>query len=147
MRFGTLTRRVGVAPKKTDLTQASEDLMVADTMGGQVHLHWDETAQATPHGQIVFFAEFLAMAGVFDRWVQGCPLAKSSPNASRPREVLGMLMLGILAGSKRYAHIAGVRGDAAAAEAPRLSRHWNAWPSASTRSPYSGVWTRCSMGW
>jgi len=29
--------------------------------------------------------------------------------------VLGTLMLGILAGAKRYAHIAGVRGDAVAA--------------------------------
>jgi len=107
----------GKEPKKTALAQASEDAMVVDTMGGRVHVRWDETAQATPHGQIVFFAEFLATAGVFDRWVQGCPLHYSSPNASRPRDVLGTLMLGILAGSKRYAHIAGVRGDAVAAKA------------------------------
>lgn len=86
-------------------------------MGGRVHVRWDETAQATPHGRIVFFAEFLATAGVFDRWVQDCPLHYSSPNASRARDVLGTLMLGILAGSKRYAHIAGVRGDAVAAKA------------------------------
>lgn len=46
--------------KKTVLAQASEDAMVVDTMGGRVHVRWDETAQATPHGQIVFFAEFLA---------------------------------------------------------------------------------------
>jgi hypothetical protein len=104
-------------PKKTFLAQASEDAMAVDTMGGRVHVRWDETAQATPHGQIVFFAEFLATAGVFDRWVQDCPLHYSSPNASRPRDVLGTLMLGILAGSKRYAHIAGVRGDAVAAKA------------------------------
>ena len=104
-------------PKKTVLARAGEDAMVVDTMGGRVHVRWDETAQATPHGQIVFFAEFLATAGVFDRWVRGCPLHYSSPNASRPRDVLGTLMLGILAGSKRYAHIAGVRGDAVAAKA------------------------------
>lgn len=103
--------------KKTALAQASEDVMVADTMGGRMDVRWDETAQATPHGQIVFFAEFLATAGVFDRWVQGCPLHYSSPNASRARDVLGTLMLGILAGSKRYAHIAGIRGDAVAAKA------------------------------
>jgi hypothetical protein len=81
-------------PKKTALAQASEDVMVADTMGGRMYVRWDETAHATPHGQIVFFAEFLATAGVFDRWVQGCPLHYSSPNASRPRDVLGTLMLG-----------------------------------------------------
>jgi len=108
-------------PKKTALAQASEDVMVADTMGGRMHVRWDETAQATPHGQIVFFAEFLATAGVFDRWVQACPLRYSSPNASRARDVLGTLMLGILAGSKRYAHIAGIRGDAVAAQALGLN--------------------------
>jgi hypothetical protein len=103
--------------QKTELAQASEELMVAQTMGGRMHVRWDETAQATPHGQIVFFAEFLATAGVFDRWVDACPLRYSSPNASRARDVLGTLMLGILAGSKRYAHIAGIRGDAVAAQA------------------------------
>lgn len=99
-------------PKKTSLAKASEDAMVVHTMGGRMHVRWDETAQATPHGQLVFFAEFLATAGVFDRWVDACPLHYSSPNASRARDVLGTLMLGILAGSKRYAHIAGIRGDA-----------------------------------
>lgn len=107
-------------PKKTVLAQAGEDAMVVDTMGGRVHVHWDETAQATPHGQIVFFAEFLATAGVFDRWVQACPLHHDSPNASRPHDVLGTLMLGILAGSKRHAHIARIRADSGAAMARLL---------------------------
>ena len=98
--------------KRTALAQASEDVMVAQTMGGRMHVRWDEAAQATPHGQLVFFAEFLATAGVFERWVEGCPLSYSSPNASSKRDVLGTLMQGILAGSRRYAHIAGVRGDA-----------------------------------
>ena len=60
--------------KKSVLALASEAAMAMDTMGGRVHVRWDETAHAT-------------------------------------------LMLGILAGSKRYAHIAGVRGDAVAAKA------------------------------
>ena len=120
MAFGKLTRWVlgeVIEHEKPVLAQASEDAMVVDTMGGRMHVHWDETAQATPHGQIAFFAEFLATAGVFDRWVDACPLRYSSPNASRPRDVLSTLMLGILAGSKRCAHIAGVRGDAVAAQA------------------------------
>jgi len=110
-----------IEQQKTVLAQASEDAMVVDTMGGRMHVRWDESAQATPHGQIAFFAEFLATAGVFDRWVDACPLSYSSPNASRARDVLGTLMLGILAGSKRYAHIAGVRGDAVAAQALGLN--------------------------
>ena len=103
-------------PQKSPVAQASET-MIAETMGGRMQVRWDEAAQATPHGQLVFFAEFLATAGVFDRWVQACPLSYSSPNASPTRDVLGTLMLGILAGSRRYAHIAGVRGDAVAAQA------------------------------
>jgi hypothetical protein len=104
-------------PVKTVLAKASEEAMVVQTMGGRMHVRWDETARATPHGQLVFFAEFLATAGVFERWVDECPLSYSSPNASSKRDVLGTLMLGILSGSKRYAHIAGVRGDAVAAQA------------------------------
>jgi len=65
--------------KKTVLAQASEDALAVDTMGGRLHLRSDDTAPATPHGQIVFFAECLATAGVFDRWVQDCPLHYSSP--------------------------------------------------------------------
>jgi hypothetical protein len=45
-----------------------------DTLGGRMHVRWDAQAAATPHGQLVFFAEFLAATGVFDRWVKECPL-------------------------------------------------------------------------
>lgn len=106
---------------KTVLAAASEQALVVQTMGGRMHVRWDESVRATPHGQLVFFAEFLATAGVFERWVQECPLSYSSPNASSKRDVLGTLMLGILTGSKRYAHIAGVRGDAVAAQALGMS--------------------------
>jgi len=54
--------------------------------------------------------------------VQECPLRYTSPNAPMTRDVLGTLMLGILAGSRRYAHIAGVRGDAVAAQALGMSK-------------------------
>ena len=77
--------RADIEQKKTVLAQASEDAMVVDTMGGRMHVRWDESSQATPHGQIAFFAEFLATAGVFDHWVDACPLRYSSPNASSPR--------------------------------------------------------------
>ena len=41
-----------IEQQKTVLARASEDAMVVDTMGGRMHVRWDETAQATPHGQI-----------------------------------------------------------------------------------------------
>ena len=40
-----------------------------------------------------------------------CPLNYTSPNASQTRDVLGTAMLSMLAGHKRYSHIAALRGD------------------------------------
>jgi hypothetical protein len=59
--MGELNRR-----KKTALAQASQESVAVQTMGGRMHVRWDPTAQATPHGQIVYFAELLATAGIFD---------------------------------------------------------------------------------
>ena len=102
--------------QKMAVATVSEPLVV-DTMGGRIHVQWDESAQATPNGQLVFLAEFLACTGVFDRWVETCPLTYTSPNSPGNRDVLGTLLLGILAGHRRYAHITGLRGDSVAPRA------------------------------
>jgi len=95
---------------------------VVDTLGGRMHVRWDGGAAATPHGQLVFFAEFLAATGVFERWVSSCPLEYRSGNAPDKRDVLGTLMLGLLAGHRRYAHITALRGDAVAAQALGMNK-------------------------
>ena len=92
-------------------TQALE-AMVVDTPGGRIHVQWDHGASATPNAQLTFFAEFLATTGVYESWVNSCPLSYTSPNAHSKRDVLGTWLLGILAGHNRYAHITGLRGDA-----------------------------------
>jgi hypothetical protein len=68
-----------------------------------MHVRWDEGAAATPHGQAVFFAEFVAATGTFERWVSGCPLSYRSGNAPDKRDVLGTQMLGLLARHRRCA--------------------------------------------
>jgi hypothetical protein len=65
----------------------------------------------TPLGQLVFFAQYLKASGLFDPWVEECPLQLSSPNAPPKRDVLGTAVLSILSGHQRYAHISGLRGD------------------------------------
>jgi hypothetical protein len=65
-------------------------------------------------GQLAFFAEFLEVSGLFERWVEGCPLAYTSPNAPAVTDVLGTWLRSILDGQWRYAHITGLRGDAVA---------------------------------
>ncbi len=75
-------------------------------------MEWDPTAAATPFGQLPFFVEFLKLGGLFDPWVADCPLTLMSPNAPAKRDILGTLLLAILAGHQRYAHITALRGDA-----------------------------------
>ena len=108
----------------------AEQLQAGDPLGGRMHVGWDAGAAAAPHGQLVFFAEFLAellaeflaATGVFERWVSACPLAHKSGNAPTKRDVLGTLMLGLLAGHRRYAHSTALRGDAVAAQALGMNK-------------------------
>jgi hypothetical protein len=74
-------------------------------------VEWDPAAPLTPYGQLPFFIEFLKVAGLFDALVADCPLTYKSPNAPEKRDVLGTMMLSVLAGHKRYAHITALRND------------------------------------
>lgn len=96
--------------------ETSQELRVA-TPGGRFQVRWDEGGQATALGQLAFFAEFLEVSGLFNRWVDGCPMSYTSANAPAVVDVLGTWMLSILDGQHRYAHVAGLRGDAVA---PRI---------------------------
>ena len=44
------------------------EMMAVDTLGGPVQVHWDHQSQATPNGQLVFFAEFLQATGLYQAW-------------------------------------------------------------------------------
>ena len=48
--------------------------MVVDTLGGRIQVSWDKESAATPFGQLVFFAEFLEVSGLFDAWVEEYPV-------------------------------------------------------------------------
>jgi hypothetical protein len=82
-----------------------------DTFGGRIHVEWDPAAAVTPLGQLPFFIEFLKVSGVFEAWVAECPLAYHSNHASDKRAVLATLLLSLLAGHHRYAHITAIRHD------------------------------------
>jgi len=62
-------------------------------------------------GQLAYFIEFLILTGLWAKWVESCPLYYTSPNASRKEEVLGTLLLSILSGHRRYAHVTAIRCD------------------------------------
>ncbi len=85
--------------------------LAVETYGGKVHVEWDPHASVTPLGQLPFFIEFLKLGGLFDSWVNDCELKYLSPNSPSKRDVLGTLLLSVLAGHTRYAHITTMRCD------------------------------------
>ena len=82
-----------------------------DTFGGKVFVRWDPDASVTSFGPAAYFIEFLKTNGLWERWVQDCPLQYTSPNAPPKQDILGTVMLSVAAGHKRYAHITTVRSD------------------------------------
>ena len=92
------------------------------TAGGRFQVRWAENGSASALGQLAFFAEFLEVTGLFERWVQSCPLTYTSPNAPGVQDILGTWFLSILDGQWRYAHIAGLRGDTVAPQILGMNR-------------------------
>jgi hypothetical protein len=91
--------------------QPSETTLSLDTFAGKIQFKWMPEADVSSLGQMPFFIEFLKTSGLFDGWVKDCPLAYTSPNAPQKRDVLGTILLSVLAGHWRYAHISALRGD------------------------------------
>jgi hypothetical protein len=85
--------------------------LVAETFDGKIHIEWDPQAQVTPMGQLPFFIQYLKMGHLFEPWVDGCPLHYASNNAPKKVNILGSLLLSILSGHTRYAHITTLMGD------------------------------------
>lgn len=85
--------------------------VAVDTFGGRLHVEWNPQAAVTPLGQLPFFIDYLHVSGLFDEWVSRCPLQWSSPNAPTKTDVLGTVLLSVLSGHQRYAHINALRGD------------------------------------
>lgn len=97
--------------RKGELSKDNKKAVLVDTFGGRIHVEWDPQASVTPLGQLPFFIEFLKTAELFEPWVAECPLEYKSPNAPSKRDILGTILLSVLAGHRRYAHISAIRAD------------------------------------
>ena len=82
-----------------------------DTFNGKVHVEWDPDASVTPLGQLPFFIQFLKLGHRFEPWVTDSPLTYASNNAPKKLNVLGSLLLSVLSGHNRYAHISTLTTD------------------------------------
>jgi hypothetical protein len=91
--------------------QPAETVTSLDTFAGKVPVKWAPEATVSSLGRMPFFIEFLKTSGLFDKWVEDCPLHDPSGNAPAKRDVLGTLVLAVLAGHGRYAHMNAIRAD------------------------------------
>jgi len=82
-----------------------------DSFDGTISVEFDDDSSVTSHGNLSFFIEYLKISNLFDSLVQDFPLSYISNNSSKPRDIVGTMMLSILCGHKRYDHITALRGD------------------------------------
>ena len=82
-----------------------------DTYAGKIHVKWEPEASVTMLGMFGYFAEFLKLGQRFEPFVEDCPLTYESNNAPTKQDVLGTLLLSVLSGHNRYAHMGGLRHD------------------------------------
>lgn len=73
-----LAGAINTTLQETEQTATEQSV---DTPGGRFYVRWDEGGSATALDQLPFFAEFLEFSGLFTRWVSGCPMDYTSPNA------------------------------------------------------------------
>ena len=52
-----------------------------ETLGGPMQVHWEEDPGISPHGMLTYFLEFLQISGIWEEFVEQCPLRYTSPNA------------------------------------------------------------------
>lgn len=97
-------------PNKAGLDE-SNAVGSLDTFAGKVHVRWVPEAAVSSLGLLPYFIEFLKVSGRFDAWAADCPLEYTSGNAPQKRDLLGTILLSMLAGHWRYAHISAIRSD------------------------------------
>ncbi len=108
--------------KESLMNQADVGKLLLNGGGERYEVEWDAEAKVTPMGSLVFFAQYLQTGGLIDRLCEGAPLEYSSNNAPKDRDVLGTIVLSVINGQTRYAHINALRGDRVGAEVLGVSK-------------------------
>jgi hypothetical protein len=85
--------------------------LTLDSYNGKIDVEWEDNSPVTPYGNLSFFIEYLKVSGLFDSLVSSFPHNYSSNNSPKSRDIVGTILLSILCGHKRYAHITSLRND------------------------------------
>ena len=112
-----VVKAVATACRETidTMVEPADEAMRVQTPGGVFSVRWDERGSATALGQLAFFAEYLETSGLFEAWLESCPLSYTRPHAPALVDVLGCWRARRGAGLQRVALVraAGSSEDAA----------------------------------
>lgn len=64
-----------------------------EAFNGPIQLRWEEDAGVSMYGPLTYFIEFLKVSGLWERFVEECPLQYTSRNAPTKNEILGSILL------------------------------------------------------
>ena len=76
----------------------------------------------TRMGGLAFFVQYLETTGLFEHLVAESPLSYESNNAPKKRDLLGTLLLSVLSGQTRYAHISALSGSGLDAQLMKMDK-------------------------
>lgn len=93
-----------------------EGVHFVDTPGGRWRTVFDDSLGVSATGACVGFAQFLHAGGRFARLCETAPFAYASNNAPEARDIVGALLLGVVGGANRFAHLNALRHDTLAME-------------------------------
>lgn len=97
---------------ESEIAQIEEYLkeFALDTYAGKVQVSFEEDSDTTISGQMVFFIAYIKVSGLWDKFVNEFPVVPG-PRTTPAVDVLGTILLSVLGGHKRYAHITAIRAD------------------------------------
>ena len=78
----------------------------------KLQIEWSaDEARMTQMGGLAYFAKFLDTTGLLNDFVDRSALSYTSNNAPTKRDVLGTILLSVLSGQTRYAHMSALGRD------------------------------------
>ncbi|MGB0717875.1 MAG: transposase [Alphaproteobacteria bacterium] len=104
----TLTRQNGGVENGVNDSSSAPENSSSARIGG-LEVEWSEDhGRLSQMGGLSYFAGYLEATGLFEDLVRTCPLVYLSNNAPSKRDVLGEIVLSVLSGQTRYAHMASL---------------------------------------
>ena len=106
----TSTRQNGDLQHAVNDSSSGSKNRISSSFSGFSREWSEDHGRLSRMGGLNYFAEYLEVTGVFEDFVEQCPLVYLSNNAPAKRDVLGTILLSVLEGHTRYAHISSLAG-------------------------------------